>query len=594
MISVNSISSNNITFRSAGKLAQKIINKKTKTISYAPAIVSGSIVTGFALQANFNPIKLREQAKRYNEKEPSDYENFRDDLINRIMETNKKIHEKEKSEEELKPEDYKIPDSAEMEKHRLPDFSELNLDENLYDDFINMDHTPVILANFKKEAAIIKNKQLKTITETICRKKQLNRSLLNYIRDIDAGLYNITDAKILKHVKAELKKLADINYDTEHYDKPETGEWDFFFALDSVAAIVDTYNTMKGRYSRYKTGEIFTKDVFMEKSKPAAYVQNFRQYAPENYNSFIKALYTEGVNKHFLVTDFESTQKTEALETLSKKKELLDYIYDKYYVCKIKNAKTKRLCREISAKYGTHVLLSNKTKNINNALTIIRDEFENWTKASEGKAKLPAILDMNVCDNSYVDSSAYTDIRGNIHYKGARLNTPAILRHEIMHLNEPSLFGKYSADTELAKLIRSIIASKKVDINGTEKEVLDWENCKYKEEFLKAGISTEHIEYAYTNRNEFLAVAAEGDLSQYSPEFKEILMKIGMPEFVFNLSIDDITVEENVERVKDILEEHPNANYDQLVKYVEEKKAQELSPREKLLNAIFGKIFGKI
>ena len=235
------------------------------------------------------------------------------------------------------------------------------------------------------------------------------------------------------------------------------------------------------------------------------------------------------------------------------------------------------------------VLLSDNTRDINQTLTIIRDELEAWTKVSGGKAKLPRIIDLNVCDPSYNESSAYTDIRGNIHYKGAKIHKPNILRHEIMHLNEPSIFGRYSADTELAKLIRSIIASKKVMIDGEEKEVLDWKNCKYREEFLKAGIGTEHIEYAYTNRNEFLAVAAEGDLSRYSPEFKEVLMRIGMPEFVFNLPLDDITVEINASRVEKIIEKHPKANYERLVKYVEAKKAQELSPRERLLNAVFGK-----
>ena len=159
-----------------------------------------------------------------------------------------------------------------------------------------------------------------------------------------------------------------------------------------------------------------------------------------------------------------------------------------------------------------------------------------------------------------------------------------------MHINEGSIFASYSSNPELAKLVRSIIPSKIIKVNGREKEVLDYDNCKYREEFLKAGIDAEHIEYAYTNKNDFLAVAAEGDLSQYSSEFRKVLMKMWMPEYVFDLPIDDYDVEDNVDRVKDVLEEHPDASYDELVEYIEEAKAQELSPREKLLNAIFGKI----
>ncbi len=43
------------------------------------------------------------------------------------------------------------------------------------------------------------------------------------------------------------------------------------------------------------------------------------------------------------------------------------------------------------------------------------------------------------------------------------------------------------------------------------------------------------VDYAYTNKREFVAVAAEGDMSKYSKEFKSDLMKLGMPEWVFNL-----------------------------------------------------------
>ena len=206
---------------------------------------------------------------------------------------------------------------------------------------------------------------------------------------------------------------------------------------------------------------------------------------------------------------------------------------------------------------------------------------------SEGKAFLPRIIDLNCCDAVYNDSGAYTDIRRNIHYDGAKIYSPHIIRHELMHNNDGSIFAKYAANEEMAKLIRSIIRAKEVTIKGEKTEVLDWDNCKYREEFLKAGIDSEHIKYAYTNKNEFLAVAAEGDLSQYSPEFKEILIKIGMPEYVFNLPVDDGEVETNVDRVKDILKEHPNASYDELVNYIEDKKSQELSPRDKLVEIIF-------
>lgn len=57
----------------------------------------------------------------------------------------------------------------------------------------------------------------------------------------------------------------------------------------------------------------------------------------------------------------------------------------------------------------------------------------------------------------------------------------------------------------------------------------------YRDELEKAIESTALIKYAYTNVSEFLAVTASGDTSKFSDEFKDILVKLGMPRFVFDL-----------------------------------------------------------
>ena len=585
---INSVN-NNMVFEGI-KRPVKTITSFAKYNPIVPVTMFGGIIsTGILYKSKNDKIKEREQALRYNEKESSD---LKEDMINRIMNLKKKLEAGEDIAHEGTVK-HLVP--KEIEERRLPDFSEANLDNNFYDDFgddfNNMNHTQIKLKDFKKEAAIIKNKQLKKIAETICKKEELDHALLNYIRDIDAGLSNITDKKILKHLNAELKRLSGIDYDTNDYCKPEIGQGDYFFSLSRIAEIVDVYNTMTEKYSRYKSAELMGEDLYMEKNRSASYIKNFREYDPRNFENFMKALAAENGEKHYLVKDFENSQKTEALELLSNKKEMLDYMYEKYYVRKLNNQSAKKLCREINRSYGVKILLSDKTYDIQRALRVIEEELENWTKISDGKVKLPNIIDLNICDSSYLSSSAYTDIRGNIHHNGAKIYSPRIIRHEIMHINEPSIFRRFTSDPKLAKLIRSIIVSKNTIVNGRSKEVLDWDNCKYREEFLKAGINPNHVEYAYTNRNEFLSVAAEGDFNEYSSEFRKILIKIGMPEYVLNLPINDINVKVNVNRVKKILKKHPNAKYDKLVELIEKAKAREVSPQEKLLNAIFGKTY---
>ena len=599
-VKINSINTN-LTFsgtKNTGRLV-KALAGATKNSILTPLIGLGSCVgmgityqknnsgDAFCKQSYINPIKLKEQAIRYNEKEKQ-LSDCWEEVINGNQNISKQNETESDTEKNVNSENRLFSPSIlpnDLEDKLLPDFRERKYDDDFYNDLNNIDDTPIKMAEFKKKADIIKNKQLKTIAETICRKEQLSKATLDYIRDIDAGISNITDSKILKNIKAELKRLANIDYNTEHFDNSENGMMEYFFSLEKIANIVDVYNTMTGKYSRYKTSDLAYDTVYLDKSKPTEYIKFFRKNNPQQLHNFIKALNSDTYKKHPLVADFESSLKTEALELLTNQKEQLDYMYEKYYLSTITDASVRKLCREISRTYGVKVLLSNKTIDIQRTLKIIKKELDDWTKASNGKAKLPRILDLNSCDTRYEDFAAYADIRGNIHHNGAKIYSPRVLRHEIMHLNEPLLFTRFTNDIERANLIRSIIKVKD-KANRWETGVLNWDNCKYREEFLKAGINPEHVKYAYTNVNEFLSVIAEGDLSQCSSEFKEDLIKLGMPKYVFSLQTDDINVKNNVKRVKDILKDHPNASYDELVEYIEEKIDEEPSPEERLLSAL--------
>ena len=524
------------------------------------------------------PSEVRAESNRYNEKEKTELSFEEKQKIERdVYELGAAYKAKEAAEK-----GETAPTWEEIQERRLPDFTDReDIYDKLIEDLNKIDYSRIDMAEFNKSASIIKNQQLKKIAETICKNDQLSKTLMDYIRDVDAGLENIKDNKLVKYLRDELKKLASADYEPDRYDGGEYNESNFFRALSDIGEIVDVYNTINGNYSRYKSIDLLGPDIYLETSRPASYMQQKRLFA------FMMSL--EGdVEKSPRMTDFENLERTEAFEQLSNKTEMLDYMYEKYYVSKIEDPKVRKLCRDINRTYGTRVLLSANTRDINRALKVIQKELEAWTKVSEGKARLPIILDLNSCDIAYETAAAYTNIRGNIHHNGAKIYSSRIIRHEIMHLNESSMFARYSADPEFAKLVRSIIPSKITEKDGISKEVLDWDNCKYREEFLKAGIDPEHIEYAYTNRNEFLSVAAEGDPSRYSPEFKEVLIKMGMPEYVFDLTVNDFRTELNADRMKDILKEHPNANFDELVKYIEEKREQEKRNAAALFDQMFG------
>lgn len=69
-------------------------------------------------------------------------------------------------------------------------------------------------------------------------------------------------------------------------------------------------------------------------------------------------------------------------------------------------------------------------------------------------------------------------------------------------------------------------------------------------QFNRAGIEKVHIPYAYTNADEFVAVAAEGKMSEYNKLFKILLRAFGMPKWAFRLQENPIKVKEELKTLK--------------------------------------------
>lgn len=150
-------------------------------------------------------------------------------------------------------------------------------------------------------------------------------------------------------------------------------------------------------------------------------------------------------------------------------------------------------------------------------LNKIYKEFSEWKKAGGEKAIFPPVLDLTgttekmVFEREAGHATYYADksIKGQIRLKTGD-NIDKRLRHEMTHLNI------------------------KKTPKGFEKPISNY--TKFTQEFLNAGVEEFCAkEYAFKNQNEFAAVAAQGDMSKYSPELKQLLISMGMPDWIFNL-----------------------------------------------------------
>lgn len=234
-------------------------------------------------------------------------------------------------------------------------------------------------------------------------------------------------------------------------------------------------------------------------------------------------------------------------------------------------AETRERCQKIYDSYGVKIFVADE--NDTNSLDYIYNELLEWQKAGKGKATLPPILDLSVIKQGYIDkvfrSGGYHENPShNISINAKYLDSiKHAIRHEIAHANDSKIKQKsgiitvYNKDgTEEEINIDEIIVHKTEQAKDADGNLLfnpdgtpvmvkakaedgtfvpDFDKCKYVDEFRNAGLSDYLIEYAYTDKAEFLAVAAEGEYSKYSKEFKELLVKLGLPDWMFNMTPRD-------------------------------------------------------
>ncbi len=427
----------------------------------------------------------------------------------------------------------------------------------------------------------IPDKALKSLIKRNIKKINDPQNRLEFLEQMQKYLPDLSEVKdkyILGKIHGETAKIVEY-YNTDgltvtfkDYKKLET-----YIDIDKEFRGEETYSY--GNASKYLS--------YMEKEYPdeaKVFKDLAEKYETMSADEFENYFQTQvGTNSDITPLHIANYVKDKKIETLKNfmrenyyQEGNLNYtrretahirqLYEDKYLSTLP-AETRECCQKIYDSFGVKIFVADE--NDTNSLNYIYNELLEWQKAGKGKATLPPILDLSVIKQGYIDkvfrSGGYHENPShNISINAEYLDSiKHAIRHEIAHANDSKIKQKsgiitvYNKDgTEEEINIDEIIVHKTEQAKDADGNLLfnpdgtpvmvkakaedgtfvpDFDKCKYVDEFRNAGIPDRHISYAYNNKAEFLAVAAEGDYSKYSKEFKELLVKLGLPDWMFKM-----------------------------------------------------------
>lgn len=401
------------------------------------------------------------------------------------------------------------------------------LDHLHYNNFKNLD----ILLN--TDPSVVENRHIAVYMEMLPYKKGMEEENIRTITRIREKLASGRDQKIKDFVIA---KLSDSNSEliarlgiNPNCFFPKEG----MQQLDEIELLLDAYHCARNRYS------LVDSDVqeYYKRLKQMVESEAFEKEPKEIQELHMKEL--QGIpaldskkmmNKYGnpkAASRAELFNESVRLEPLKnyialyakKEPEMANYLYERYFLTKIPE-KSRDSYRRIRNEFGTYVFTENsEVFSLDNR---IYSQLDDWRKASSGKAKYPTVIDFSRAKKNFIDekpADAFFSFKlSSINFQNDSfywLDQEKTFRHEMTHLNDPIW--------ERDGLINGI------NVDQIIKSKL------YAQELRNAGIKEEKVEYAHTNKRELLAVAATGDYRKYSEEFKQVLVRLGMPEWIFNL-----------------------------------------------------------
>lgn len=384
--------------------------------------------------------------------------------------------------------------------------------------------------------------------------------------EINCKNQNISDSKIVEYIKknnsesassSTLEKLNDVLdvYHTFNEKYSCIGSWGF------LPKNQEYYQYVKKNPSVFPGGKEkllsqFKDSIEASEFKSKSFIDRLKSFCRKKTNHVLNKKELLSQSKGLIeAIDFRNESRLDRLKAFCMENpnhELANHFYNEYYLkSDLVQSNLKEKCSEINKKFGVKVFLSSNYSQNESILNYIEKELAELERASEGQVKKLDVLDLSTINKGYIDDNAAHGCgksggygEGNkISLKGSKFsNVSSAFRHELTHIYDTKNGSGISK-----QYIREIMPKKEIlNDNLDIVSVLDFDKCKYVEEFYNAGISQKYVQYAYTNPKEFIAVASEGDMSKYSPEFKQVLIDFGMPEWMFKMRPKDETVKESI------------------------------------------------
>lgn len=431
--------------------------------------------------------------------------------------------------------------------------------------------------NVKKLTPLVKDERLMKAANYIYwdYNNSKNHPDWKLLEDLQFKFENVNDKHVQEYLKNTFAEIDNISKVPVTSDSRLTVN----VKLEEMSKVLDVYHTLAGHYNYIGIKDRLKKDlpttrefIDLVKSENPDAAQEFSKYATQQYGRPEKLTF-ENISEE-MGKDFMRDLGVERLKEFAKIKPdspLATHFYEHYLLAF--DSETSKRCADINKKYNTKIILSAFHDDYKVELDFVEAELKRWHDASDGKAVMPPVLDFSKAKEKWFGSLRYGNGVTPIGYSEMSTNKAIsvsgmhvdmiedVLRHEMTHSNTKLNVLIDSSKYDLS----SIMPDREVEINGKKTYEPDFEKCKYREEFLKAGVPSSHIPYGYNDIYEFMSVASEGDMSKYSPEFKQMLVDFGMPEWELKMECVQKGNIKRAQLMSEISEKYPELKtYDEL------------------------------